>query len=432
LISLLVLVLMSLSSLQANEPSPRDKFMSGVAAFEKGDLESAKQLMEQAHDAGLNSSSLLYSLGVVYYRLGLTDKAEAAFIQLLETPHAPLARYNLGLVLRQRGDTEGARRWFRQAAAGSSPEEVQTLARRQLRQNADDGVAFDSPVETVAYLSVGAGYDDNITGTPSTQSTEESSEFGDFLVSGQAYLNQSGGRAIRLEAVAYRRQYPDNAQYSNSFASSGLAWLSPAGAGRLVSAVNVSGLWFGGDLLERQAGLDLTYNRDECAATLSCQLRAFASAIDGGSDYGAYDGRLYGGSASVEKTLSGWTAELAYRLDIDRRDDLTSDEEFFSLSPTRHKISAGLEYPLSKRWNLGVKQSVRFSRYDDPHRLVIDGQTVSETRSDEQYRTTFRSGYQVDKRWRLGAELSWMDNQSTIERYDYSRTEVFVSLDGVF
>jgi tetratricopeptide (TPR) repeat protein len=432
LIRLIVLVLMPLSPIQAEEPSPRDNFKAGVAAFEKGDLESAKQLMEQARDAGVSSSALRYNLGVVYYRLDLNDQAEAAFTELLDTTHAPLARYNLGLVLQQRGDTEGARRWFYQATAATSPEEIRTLARRQLNPNDDDSVAFYRPVETVSYLSSGAGYDDNITGTPSSRSTDQSGGFGEVLASGRAYLNRSGGRAIRVEAVGYRRQYPGSAEYNNTYLSTGLAWQSPVGAGSLVSAVDLSGLWFGGDLLERQAGVELTYNQSDCAAKFSCQLRGLASAIQGGSGYSAYDGGQYGIAASIEKTFAGLTAELGYRIDTDQREDLTSGDQFFSLSPTRHKFAVDLDYALSQRWTLGFNQIVRFSRYGDPHRLVTDGQTVSETREDDQFRTSLRSGYQIDERWRLGMELSWLDNKSTIERYDYNRTEIVVSLDSVF
>lgn len=432
LVSLVVLAFMLLSPAWAQESSPRETFQSGVAAFEQGDLQRAKQLLEQARDAGLDSLSLLYNLGVVYYRLQLTDQAEAAFTELLGTPHAALARYNLGLVLRQRGDSEGARRWFYQAARESSPEEIRTLARRQLNRSAEKGADTVRVPQTVGYLFFGAGHDDNIDGTPDTQSTEEAGVFGEVLASGRAYLNRSGDRAIRLEAVAYRRQYPGNTQGNASYLSTGLAWQSPVAAGRLVSAVNLSGSWFGGDLLERRTGVDLTFNRDACAARLSCQLRGFAAAIQGGPDNSAYDGRLYGGSASVEKSFTRWTAELAYRVDIDRRDDLVSGNEFFSLSPTRQEVSVDLDYPLSKRWNLGANQTFRTSRYNDPHRLVIGEETVSETRSDDQFRTSLSSGYQIDKRWRLGMELTWLHNESSIDRYDYDRTEVLLSLEAVF
>jgi len=432
LVSLIFLSFMLLSPALAQERSPREKFMAGVAAFEQGDLQNAKKLLEQAGDAGLESLSLIYNLGVVYYRLELTDQAEAAFTELLDTPHAPLARYNLGLVLRQRGDSEGARQWFSQAARGSSPEEVQTLARRQLNRGADQAADRVRAVETVGYLSAGAGYDDNIAGTPGTQSTEEAGGFGEVLASARAYLNRSGDRAIRFEAVAYRRQYPDNAEFNISYLGTGLAWQSPFGAGRLVSEVNLSGAWFGGDLLERRTGVDLTFSRDACSARLSCQLRGFAVAIQGGPDNSVYDGRLYGGLASVEKTFTRWTAELSYRLDIDQRDDLVSGNQFFSLSATRQELSIDLDYSLSKRWNLGASQNVRFSRYDDPHRLVIEGQEVSETRSDDQFRTNLHLGYQIDERWSLGMELSWLDNKSTINRYDYNRAEIMASVEAVF
>jgi len=101
-VGLLVSALALSSATQAvSQATAGANFESGVAAFRDGDIDRAKVLLEQAREAGLDSSALLYNLGVVYFRLGLYNQAKAAFTELLVTPHAPLARYSLGLILQK-------------------------------------------------------------------------------------------------------------------------------------------------------------------------------------------------------------------------------------------------------------------------------------------------------------------------------------------
>ncbi|WP_191965249.1 tetratricopeptide repeat protein [Marinobacter halotolerans] len=419
-----------------NSPTPQADFQSGVAAFQAGDLDRAKRLLEQARNAGLDSSALRYNLGVVYFRLGLYDKAEAAFSGLLDTPHAPLARYNLGLVLKQKGDLEGARQWFARAADQQSPEQIQTLAQRQLMPSARDAGADSPSVRTVGFLSTAVGYDDNISGAPNSASTGEAGAFGELLASGRGYAHEREGKALRLDAVAYGRRYPGNARFNTNYLSMGATWQQPLTASRLLSGLSLSGFWFGGDLLERQVRLDLAYERPGCfwptVVMLDCEIETYAAKIQGGSGFSAYDGEVYGGSLVARKSVDAWTLEAAYGLDIDHRRDLQSGDEFFSLSPTRHRVSFEAERQLTNAFSAGIRQTFRASRYADPHRLVESGQTVTETREDEQFRTLLFAGYQLNDRWRLGADLSWLDNQSSLARYEYDQAELLISLDGVF
>lgn len=107
-------------------PPGQTLFEQGVQLFRQGHLEAARDCLEAARTMGLNSLSLSYNLGVVYYRLGRLPAAEQAFRQLLSSPHEALARYNLGLVALARDDHEQARSEFLavmagQAAGGAGP-----------------------------------------------------------------------------------------------------------------------------------------------------------------------------------------------------------------------------------------------------------------------------------------------------------------------
>ncbi|HSH13459.1 MAG TPA: tetratricopeptide repeat protein, partial [Desulfurivibrionaceae bacterium] len=272
-------------------------FQSGISAFQAGDLDRARRLLEQARDSGMTSPALRYNLGVVYFRLGLYEQAETAFTALLDGPHAPLARYNLGLVMQQKGDPEGAYRWFSQAAGESSPEEIQALAQRQLANADHPPIPGKDLHRTVGFVSAVLGYDNNIADTPSGAGTDQAGPFADWLASGRVYLDQPSGSAVRLDAVAYTRRHPGNAEFDSSYLGVGVAWQPSRASARLVTGVTLSRFWFGGDLLEQQLRLDLTYDRPGCfwphLVLVDCKLEGFASTLQGGPGFSAYDGRLY-------------------------------------------------------------------------------------------------------------------------------------------
>lgn len=223
----------------AEEPAGNPNFEAGVAAFGEGELTTARMHFEQARAEGLNTPSLLYNLGVVYFRLGQHDSAETVFLELLDTPHAPLARYNLGLVMQERGQDEAARQWFEQAADTDSPEKVRALALRQLDES-KPGQFGD--IRGTGYISAAGGYDDNIAGTPDDASSNRAGVFVDMLAVGNVGIGREG---IGLHGVAYTRQYPGNTEFDNSYLSSGASWLKGVGAGELTSTLSLAGSWFG-------------------------------------------------------------------------------------------------------------------------------------------------------------------------------------------
>lgn len=416
----------------AKEPVRDPRFEAGVEAFNEGKLAEARAHFERARAGGLNTPSLLYNLGVVYFHLEQYKSAEAVFLELLDTPHAPLARYNLGLVTRELGQDLESRQWFEQAAGSDSPDKVQALAHRQL-----DGAAVKSPFDDVrgnGYLSAAGGYDDNIAGTPDDASSNQAGGFADLLAAGNVHV---GTGAVGLHGVAYTRQYPSNPAFDNSYLSTGVSWLSGVGPGELTSTLSIAGSWFGGDALEREVRVDAVYRPDQCAFSpmlsgIECSASGSISTIKGGNGYSAYDGEMLRLGASAEKSLGDWVLNGQYRFEVNDREDLTTQQEFFSVSPLRNLVSAEARYYLSRRFSLGGRADVRYSRYKDDHRLVSGANVVAERRTDNRLRGILLAEYSLTRQWLLLAEWSTLNNRSTIERYDYSRREVMVGIEAVF
>ncbi|MCL7946140.1 tetratricopeptide repeat protein [Marinobacter sp. ATCH36] len=414
----------------AEERAGNADFEAGVAAFGAGELTAARIHFEQARADGLDTPSLLYNLGVVYFRLGQHDFAESVFLELLGTPHAPLARYNLGLVMQEQGRYEAARQWFEQAAGPDSPEKVRALAFRQLDETQTS--QFDD-IDRNGYLAAAAGYDDNIAGTPDDASSNQAGTFADLLATGNLHFDNG----VSLLGVAYTRQYPDNAEFDNSYLSTGAAWRKGIGEGELTSTLSLAGSWFGADALERELRLEAVYRPDNCAFGIGaygydCSVDGSVSTIQGGSGFSAYDGEMLRLGAGAEKGVGNWVFIGRYQFELNDRRDLTAGEQFVSVSPLRNLLSAEARYYVSARLSLSARGDYRHSRYKDEHRLLSGADVISERRTDHRLRGVLLAQYQLTGPWLVLAELSMVNNRSTIERYDYNRREAMVGIEMGF
>lgn len=415
----------------AEELTGNPDFEAGVAAFAAGELTVARAHFEQAREDGLESPSLLYNLGVVYFRLGQQDSAEAVFLELLDTRHAPLARYNLGLVMQEKGRQEAARKWFGRAAGPESPEKVRALALRQLDQSKPEH--FEQ-ISGSGYFLAAAGYDDNIAGTPDDASSNQAGGFADMLAVGNVRIGRDG---FGVHGVAYTRQYPGHSEFDNSYLSTGASWLNGVGAGELTSTLSLAGSWFGGDVLEREVRLESVYRPDQCLFAslitgIDCSADGSVSIIRGGTDFSAYDGEMVRLGASASKSAGSWLLKGRYQLEVNDRKDLSTQQEFFSVSPLRNLVSAEARYYVSGRLSVGARGDIRHSRYRDDYRLVSDGEVVSERRTDNRFRGMLLAEYRLAGPWLMLAEWSMLNNHSSIERYDYSRREVMVGVEVGF
>lgn len=414
----------------AENPPANSDFEAGVAAFGRGNLAQAQAYFEQARADGLNSPSLLYNLGVVYFRRGQHDSARAVFMHLLETPHAPLARYNLGLVMQDKGEVEAARQWFEQAAGPDSPEKVRALALRQL----DMPRPAPAAARRRGYLSAGGGYDDNIAGIPDDASSQQAGFFADLLAGGDVAIGNEG---FGVDGVAYTRSYPRFSEFDNRVLSVGGSWIERLGAGELTSRLSLAGSWFGGNALEREMRFEAGYRPDRCRVTamvsgIQCRVQGSVSTIKGGSDFSAYDGERLRLGFSARKGAGDWLFRGRYRFELNHRKDLATGQQFFSVSPLRNRFSAEVRYQVSDRISLGARGVFRHSRYRNDHRLVSGGDTVSRRRTDHRWRGQLSAEYRLSRRSLLVAQGSLLDNRSNLQRYDYRRREALLGIEVGF
>ena len=401
------------------DADPRVLFRAGVQAFNDGDLERARQLLEQARKAGITTDSLGYNLGVVYYRLGDFESANREFLHLVHTRHRDLALYNLGLVAQAQGRLAVAQDYFTQVAKAAEQDNLRRLAMGQLVNAAQQ----QQPERRwLGYLSVSAGYEDNLSLLPDAASSNLSDTFSEAILvaRGSLWQRRERNRLDRLELTAnvYRRHYYSESDFSNDAAQLALAWVSEQGPNHWRVGLNQAWIRTGGEPREWQTSVDLRARHTGCGSHPSsrCELALRATFVQPYEDFKAYEGTRLQLTASQRDQWGNWQGDLRYRLEVNNRRDLEIDDLFVSLSPWRHGLQAGIRYRGWPAWVPGLEADYRLSDYPDRYRL---GEGADGRRRDHRYLGRGFLEIKPSQRLLITLEGSYTRNDSSLPRYDY-------------
>ncbi|QSP95967.1 tetratricopeptide repeat protein [Marinobacter salinisoli] len=425
------------SAVVADEaPTPVDAFKRGITQFQSGNLDDARRSFEAARTGGLTSASLLYNLGVVYYRLADYPAAEQTFHLLLGTRHEPLAAYNLGLVALEQGDTLAAEAWFERTLDGAAPDKLRAMANLQLQQlrpaQEPDGYPLTEPN---AYVIAAGGYDSNIAGLPDTSVSSEGGGFAELLATGSLGLTRAGSGELRLDGVVYSRQYPSESEFNTSLIASDLLWIVPHQVGTRGVGLALSQSWFDTERFERRYGFEGFQQWRQCGELLGlsrCGVSLAIAQVAGGENFGAYDGEWYKARLTAQQLWGHWRWRGEYSVELNNRADFSNGEQFVSVSPQRHEFAMSLRYQVSARVTAGWLGAFRYSRYQDAHALIQDDVLTVQRRVDQWFEAGLFAEHQLSDRWLVRAEWDLQDNSSRIDRYDYRRHTFMASLEASF
>lgn len=414
---------------------PSTLFRYGVEAFQQGQFDEARLYLEHARNQGLESSSLSYNLGVVYYQLERYDEAAEAFRQLLEGDSHALASYNLGLIALKQNDDEAATAAFRTVIEANAAENLTTLAERQLARLGEPLPADAGEKRWFGYAALSGGYENNVGLFPDSARSDVSAAFVETVLAGNGYIWGGADAGVRGDLGLYRRHYAGEEAFDSDVGQLALSWVQKAGPGTVRLGGVGAWLYRGGSSQERHARLLAEYQQGECLGLFAaerCRIRVTATEVMADAQYDAYDGQFYRLDARYLALWQGWRGQLDYRGEYNDRDDFATSTEFYSLSPQRHLLELNLSYPVLPVLQLGVSTGIRYSEYRDPHRLAVPEGTLVIRRSD----TRVQAG--VDARWALNDALALManydykSNSSNIDRYDYSNQSVDLGVEVSF
>lgn len=410
---------------------------AGVEAFEQGELERARSLLERARDSGMDSFALHYNLGVLYYRTGNYRQSRQAFRQLLESRHEDLAGYNLGLVARAEGDERAAMTWFRRVFDNAEQEKLKRLAGRQLQRLAESRPPAS---QWLGLASLSGGHESNLALRPDSVASDLSDGFTDILVAGEGPVLALAGSTdstdeIQLSASIFRRHYLTESDFSSDAAQVGVSWVSRQAAQRYEVGLERRYFRVGGDSWELHTSLLLDYQRDSCAADRldgRCRLSLTASHVRPFEGFEAYEGMRYQARAGYLHRWSRWRASGYLGLEFNHREDMTEGDQFASLSPRRQELGLELTYTGWANWAVGGGLGYRYSDYPDPYRIASGADWESGRRADHRYTAELTAERALSRAWTVTAAARFHSNDSSLKQYRYHNQVYRIGVDYLF
>lgn len=398
--------------------SAETDFSEGARLFKAGDYSSAVTRFKKAEKQGMDSVALHYNLASSYYKLEDYEKARHYFELVAKSSKMrDLAEYNLGLIaLKQDGDDE-ARQHFNRLVKESKDAKIVTLARSKLydMKKADD--------RWKAYLSANMGYDDNITALPSDSAADISDSFYTLAASVDAVLSGKRNEGWVADASYSRLDFSDTDIYDDYRYAVGIRRESVLGSWDTRIHLNLTNKNYGGEDFQTITKLDMIGKK---SLTKTGRLYLRYRYEDVGSNNEIYD-YLEGSRQRATIEYRDYTSknikQISYELELNDRDELVASTYAYEYSPTRHTVRGKYTQILSEAWRLTGDLSYRVSDFPE---------SASFERSDDQSKLTLAAEYRFDKSLKLKASALFVNNESTVEFYDYDKTMVLLGVSKLF
>ena len=421
--------LMFLAMLVCSQPlsAADDAYQQGLDAFRDGDHAAALEAFDRARDAGKDTPQLHYNLGVTHYRLGQLDQADAAFARAAEAPdlQGP-ALYNRGRVATRDNRPDDAVRYYRAALDAARTDQVRDLARAAL--DAHEDAEEPQTMNPAVLAELGLGYDSNtaLQGEERPDG-ERGDSFAELLLYGDLPIAGTQERGLRAHGLLNGTQHADNSADNFDRIETGLTAFRRPGDWRQELGASVSLSRLDGERLETALEGHGTVER-ALGGGLHAGLRYRLAWIDAGT---AFEG-LGGIRQDVRARLRGSRGAASWRADYtfewNDRDDIQQDNGVISYSPMRHGVHARWLQPISDTVRASIDGGVRYSTYPDRE----DTGNGLERREDLRFHLGGQLTRELGHGFSLFARINWLDNRSSIDRYEFDRIRGGAGLEYLF
>ena len=393
----------------------RAQFALGVASAAEGDHATALAAFLTARDAGLQGPAVHYNIGVSAWALGDLDLAERAFRETARHPAmAPLAHYNLGLVSRRRGDLVRAREWFRTALQGADGDP----ALQQLAADALAALPTPEPARVAArpaavFLSVGAGYDDNVALLADGEVlgvSDVASPYAEL----QAAVAAPLPRDLTLQAGVFLVDYTDLSELDQRGAQLELMYGRRLGAWRLELGGGYSLNQLDGERFEDQRSL-LAGAARALGEDWRLRVRVRYADVQGRDPFEGLTGDRIDAAVRLRRDWGPNHFHAEYRLE-------SNDRASEALSPDRHRIDMEVRRDLAPALSGTLALGWRHSRFE------------TEENSWTERRLTLGAalGGPIRGPWEWALRYDWTDNSSSIPEFEYGRNRFFAGVQAAF
>lgn len=371
--------------------APSDDFAAGLTASKAGDYQRALVHFNAAHAGGKDSAVLQYNMGVVHYKLGNFEASKSHFSRITgDTKWGALAEYNLGLLFEKTGSPQRANAHYRNAFERASTEKLRQLARSKIEPPPASSDSDDTDGSWTTYASFGTGLDDNVTLADSSLDTVSDDEdyFVDLVGAASRYLIGTYDDGWRLDLTGYYRAHTDLDDFDFGAVSAGAYHNRLVTGWHVQAGVKANVQLAGGEPFT--SGAVLRARAFHRLGKLGIRLTNDLGLIAGSDDYDYLSGVQNLTTIEVRQTIEDTRIRIGYQIELNDRDDLTLTDEFFSYSPTRHRIFASAERSLAEGLSAELRLGFRTSEYNDENIELEADDEVTQVVRDEDRVSTLR------------------------------------------
>jgi tetratricopeptide (TPR) repeat protein len=393
-----------------------DPFEQASEAFSQGDYQQAAAIFSSLVETD-SSAEVRYNLAICYFKLEQWGLAQQAFYELNQIdPEEDLVTYNLAITEKKLGNVDVARRHFQSLSVTARDSSIAQLASRQLLQLPKGSPGRrQSQSHWSAGVKTEAGSYDNLL----SPSLEKNTGINDSLIESRAYFtwqsNQYTSDRWTLSGLLYKSQYNETKEYDADFVRLGLRKYTPWSKGYVYLGLDLDSSELDGEGYLQNTALEAGFiqrfgERNYWGAKFRHREVDSLS-----SEYEPFMGQNQILKINMRQRLSdALSLDVHYQYSQDNRDDSEGLRNFRSFSPVRHSVGSSLNYQLSE-WRFGLNLEYRDSDYQQENRYT----NREILRKDERLKTKMSVNWQLAQDWALSAEYHYMDNDSSIDTYNY-------------
>lgn len=412
-----IALLLVLTPAKAHASAQTD-FEQGVMFFKQGKYSQAIEQFEAAQKQGLDTVSLAYNLASSYFKLGNYSQARHYFQQVAKTPGMhDLAMYNLGLIAIKQQQSSQARTIFSRIIEQSSDKKLIALSTAQLDKLAR------SRDDWRLYVSTEYGHDSNITSLPSETSLDIADNFYTAFISIDKVVNGSRNNGWLLDGRFFTIDFSDSDSYDEYQYAVGIKKSQSIANWNTRLHLGLSQNNFAGE--DYQSTVKMTVDgQTRLSPNQRLYLRYRYEDIS--SELAIYDylqGWRQRARIGLRQKNNRHSYNIYYELELNQREELITSSYAYEYSPTRHTVRGSYSYLATENWKLIAELGLRDS--DFPGSESFD-------RDDEQLKSAVGVDYAFDKSLHLKSRLEHINNRSSVDLYDYSKTRIMLGLNKLF
>lgn len=414
---ILIIALLMLFSASALA-SAKDDYNDGVEFFKKGDYHSAIASFKSAEKKGMESAALYYNLGSAYFKTEQYDASKKYFTRVRQYPdQRALAEFNLGMIALEQNDNEQALAHFKYAQANSKDKKIVDASKQTIADLTGTGKRWS------AFVLGNIGYDDNISVTPDNLALGVDDTFYNIYVSADFVIHGKKQSGWLLDAAFFTVDYSDEDDFDQDFYTIGLRNEHQFSSWITITQLKYGNSTFGGDDLQSFYKLDIRGARPLSGnAKIILQYR-FDDFTSENTLYDYLEGWRQRAQIRYSRNTTNSNQQVYYEGELNNRGELVASSYSYEYSPTRHTLGGKYTHKFSGSWYLTGDLAYRVS--DFPASDTLD-------RDDNRWTLKVLLDYRIDPTLALKSNVTYIQNESTVDIYTYDKTVISLGVSKLF